>query len=104
MARIASASSIRAGRTSIGGGRYPRPTRWGDGSAGDAGPAARCGGRLDRRFEDAELAGECLEARPRGHVLVLGEEHDLLVARRSTEQLEQGRLHRRVQVDEWIVQ
>ena len=39
-----------------------------------------------------------------GHVLVLGEEHDLRLAGRASEELEQERLHGRVELLEGIVE
>src|SRR5688500_6235038 len=57
-------------------------------SGRDAGLAVRVrGGRLDHRH----LAGERLEPGPRGDLLVVGEEDDLLLAGPLDEQLEQRR-------------
>ena len=59
---------------------------------------------LGRRLDQGHLAGERLEAGPGGHVLVLGEEHDLGLAGRAPEQLEQERLHGRVELLEGVVE
>lgn len=46
----------------------------------------RLGGGLHQR----DLTGEGLEPRPAGHIVLVGEQDDLRVSGRSSEQLEQG--------------